>query len=48
MDSIPSTVWLKVYTGEASDLLTTPLAWFADEVAAGSRPCSTAPLFSPS
>ena len=35
IDSIPSTVRLTVYTGEASDLLTTPLAWFADEVAAG-------------
>jgi NADPH2:quinone reductase len=35
MDAIPSTVRLTVYTGEASDLLNTPLSWFADEVAAG-------------
>jgi NADPH2:quinone reductase len=35
MESIPSTVRLTVYTGEASDLLNTPLSWFADEVAAG-------------
>ena len=37
MEAIPSTVRLTVYTGEASDLLNTPLAWFADEVAAGRK-----------
>lgn len=35
MEAIPSTVRLTVYTGEATDLLHTPLAWFAEEVAAG-------------
>ena len=35
MDAIPSTVRLTVYTGESTDLLNTPLAWFAGEVAAG-------------
>ena len=35
MDAMPSTVRLTVYTGEASDLLNTPLSWVADEVAAG-------------
>ncbi|MGI4741756.1 MAG: zinc-binding alcohol dehydrogenase family protein [Janthinobacterium lividum] len=37
MEAIPSTVRLTVYTGESSDLLNTPLAWFADEVAAGRK-----------
>ena len=35
MSAIPSTVRLTAYTGENSDLLNTPLSWFAEEVAAG-------------
>ena len=35
MLAIPSTVRLTSYSGDAADLLATPLAWFAQEVAAG-------------
>ncbi len=35
MVAIPSTVRLTSYSGEASDLLNTPLSWFAQEVATG-------------
>ena len=35
MAAVPSTVRLTSYAGEASDLLHTPLSWFADEVATG-------------
>ncbi|UYZ63098.1 zinc-binding alcohol dehydrogenase family protein [Hymenobacter weizhouensis] len=35
MVAIPSTVRLTSYSGTADDLLATPLAWFAEEVAAG-------------
>jgi NADPH2:quinone reductase len=35
MAAVPSTVKLTSYAGEASDLLATPLSWFADEVVAG-------------
>ena len=35
MTAIPSTVRLTSYSGDVADLLATPLAWFAGEVAAG-------------
>ncbi|MBC8085089.1 MAG: zinc-binding dehydrogenase [Hymenobacter sp.] len=35
MMAIPSTVRLTTYSGDVADFLSTPLRWFADEVAAG-------------